>query len=126
MKHIVTKRSYKVGACAMALALLMATAGGAVVNANTAVNANTEQSLESQHGFSGSGGENGVLLEIKKPTEHVNQGVHHLESINQSGSQMDPSGQQSSWFGSFWGGVQKLWKLLCCGLGLPKWLYPSR
>ncbi|HEM5464758.1 hypothetical protein HO939_09100 [Streptococcus suis] len=120
MKHIVTKRSYKVGACAMALALLMTTAGGAVVNANT------EQSLKSEYGFSNGGGNGSVLIERKEQTPPLNQGVEYLEPINQNKSQMDPSEGQSSWFGSFWGGVQKLWKLLCCGLGLPKWLYPSR
>lgn len=33
MKRIVTKRSYKVGLCAMALALLMSTAGGVTAGA---------------------------------------------------------------------------------------------
>ncbi|AER19526.1 TPA: hypothetical protein TZM76_000791 [Streptococcus suis] len=115
MKHIVTKRSYKVGACAMALALLMTTAGGAVVNANTDVNSNTEQSLTSKYGFSDGGGKNNVLLERKEQTESFNHGVGDVESINYpSGSQMD----QSSWFGSFWKGVQRLWNALCGSVGL--------
>ncbi|HEL1999049.1 TPA: hypothetical protein TZI98_000692 [Streptococcus suis] len=112
MKHIVTKRSYKVGACAMALALLMTTAGGAVVNA--------EQNLTSTGEISERG--QGVLVAKPAPNQSFqNNGVTGLEPINNSGSQMD----QSSWFGSFWGGVQKLWKVLCCGLGLPEWLRPS-
>ncbi|HEM2805448.1 SSU0592/SSU0593 family protein [Streptococcus suis] len=119
MKHIVTKRSYKVGACAMALALLMTTAGGAVVNANTDVIANTEQSLKSDYGFSNGGGSGSVLIERKELTEPVNKGVYHVEPINHSESQMDPSEGQSSWFGSFWGGVKTFWKKLCCAVGLP-------
>ncbi|HEL9627562.1 SSU0592/SSU0593 family protein [Streptococcus suis] len=104
MKHIVTKRSYKVGACAMALALLMTTAGGAVVNANT------DQHLESSVGFEQSGE---VLLKQKELPKAVDPGVQNLESINQK---MAPS-EPKSWFGSFWGGVQRLWRALCCGLG---------
>ncbi|MGU7925309.1 SSU0592/SSU0593 family protein [Streptococcus suis] len=116
MKHIVTKRSYKVGACAMALALLMTTAGGAVVNA--------EQDLKSTGTISERG--NSVLVATPAPNQSFqNNGVNHLESINQFGSQMDPSEGQSSWFGSFWGRVKTFWKALCCGLGLPKWLCPS-
>lgn len=57
MKHIVTKRNYKVGACAMVLALLMTTAGGAVVNA--------EQRLNSPVGFEQ---RDEVLLELKEST----------------------------------------------------------
>ncbi|HEM2852484.1 TPA: hypothetical protein U0661_001945 [Streptococcus suis] len=106
MKHIVTKRSYKVGACAMALALLMTTAGGAVVNANT------DQHLESSVGFKQSGE---VLLKQKELPKAVDPGVQNLEPINQK---MAPS-VQKSWFGSFWDGVQKLWKALCCSVGLP-------
>ncbi|HEL1652834.1 TPA: hypothetical protein TXN44_000746 [Streptococcus suis] len=119
MKHIITKRSYKVGACAMALALLMTTAGGAVVNANI------DQSFESPHGFSGRGGGDGVLLEMKEQVGPNEEKVQNLESINPSVTPMVPSAQKS-WFDSFWGGVQRLWSTLCCGLGLPKWLYPSR
>ncbi|HEL2177695.1 hypothetical protein HPA88_06385 [Streptococcus suis] len=104
MKHIVTKRNYKVGACAMALALLMTTAGGAVVNANT------DQHLESSVGFEQSGE---VLLKQKELPKAVDPGVQNLESINQK---MAPS-EPKSWFGSFWGGVQRLWRALCCGLG---------
>ncbi|HEL1964894.1 TPA: hypothetical protein TYJ00_001069 [Streptococcus suis] len=115
MKHIITKRSYKVGACAMALALLMTTAGGAVVNA--------EQHIESQAGFEQRGN---LLLKLTEPNQTFNDGkIGDLEPVNPSGSPMAPS-VPKSWLGSFWGGVQKLWKLLCCGLGLPKWLYPSR
>ncbi|HEM4378133.1 TPA: SSU0592/SSU0593 family protein [Streptococcus suis] len=110
MKHIVTKRNYKVGACAMALALLMTTAGGAVVNANT------HQSFESSYGFSGRGGDGGVFLKLKGPTESVNQGVGNVEPVNPPVTQMAPS-EPKSWFGSFWGGVQRLWRALCCGLG---------
>ncbi|AND00103.1 SSU0592/SSU0593 family protein [Streptococcus suis] len=113
MKHIVTKRSYKVGACAMALALLMTTAGGAVVNANI------DQSLESPNGFASRGGENGVLLKINEQTESLNKGVENVEPINKYGSQMAPS-EPKSWFGSFWDGVQKLWKALCCSVGLTR------
>ncbi|HFI0464945.1 TPA: SSU0592/SSU0593 family protein [Streptococcus suis] len=106
MKHIVTKRNYKVGACAMALALLMATAGGAVVNA--------EQRLNSPVGFEQ---RDEVLLEIKGPKQSFNEGgVGNLESINQT--PMASSGQKSSWFGSFWGGVKTFWNALCCSVGL--------
>lgn len=93
----------------MALALLMTTAGGAVVNANI------DQSLESPNGFASRGGENGVLLKINEQTESLNKGVENVEPINKYGSQMD----QSSWFGSFWGGVKTFWKKLCCAVGLP-------
>ncbi|HEM5121349.1 TPA: hypothetical protein U1311_001582, partial [Streptococcus suis] len=92
MKHIVTKCNYKVGACAMALALLMTTAGGAVVNA--------EQRLNSPVGFEQRGE---VLLELKESTQPFGQGVQHLESMNPPAPQVAPSGQKSSWFGSFWG-----------------------
>ncbi|HEM6509407.1 TPA: hypothetical protein U2E14_001029 [Streptococcus suis] len=108
MKHIVTKRNYKVGACAMALALLMTTAGGVVVNA--------EQRLNSQFGFEQ---RDEVLLEIKGPKQSFNEGgVGNLESINSPMPQVAPSGQKSSWFGSFWGGVKTFWNALCCSVGL--------
>ncbi|HFI0091889.1 TPA: SSU0592/SSU0593 family protein [Streptococcus suis] len=104
---MVTKRKYKVGACAMALAVLMTTAGGAVVNA--------EQRLHSPVGFEQ---RDEVLLELKESTQPFGQGVQHLEPINPPVTQMAPSVQKSSWFGSFWGGVQKLWNALCCSVGL--------
>ncbi|HEL2007381.1 TPA: hypothetical protein TZS81_001411 [Streptococcus suis] len=108
MKHIVTKRNYKVGACAMALALLMTTAGGAVVNA--------EQQLSSPGGFEQRGE---VLLEKKGPEQPFTEGgVTDFEPINKPGSQMDPSEGQSSWFGSFWGRVKTFWNKLCCAMGL--------
>ncbi|MGU8075570.1 SSU0592/SSU0593 family protein [Streptococcus suis] len=108
MKHIVTKRSYKVGACAMALALLMTTAGGAVVNA--------EQQLSSPGGFEQ---HDEVLLEKKVPEEPFAEGgVTNFESINEPGSQMGPSVQKSSQFGSFWDGVKTFWNALCCSVGL--------
>ncbi|CYU76422.1 SSU0592/SSU0593 family protein [Streptococcus suis] len=107
MKHIVTKRNYKVGACAMALALLMTTAGGAVVNA--------EQRLNSPVGFEQ---RDEVLLELKESTQPFGQGVQHLEPINPPATQMAPSVQKSSWFGSFWGGVKTFWNALCCSVGL--------
>ncbi|HFU3861582.1 TPA: SSU0592/SSU0593 family protein [Streptococcus suis] len=110
MKHIVTKRSYKVGACAMAFALLMTTAGGAVVNA--------EQGLTSTGTISERG--NGVLLAERAPNQSFqNGGVNDLESINQNKSQIAPSEGQSSWFGSFWGRVKTFWNALCCSVGLP-------
>ncbi|MGU7860510.1 SSU0592/SSU0593 family protein [Streptococcus suis] len=109
MKHIVTKRSYKVGACAMALALLMTTAGGAVVNA--------DQRLTSTGSISERVG--GVLLATPAPNQSFqNNGVNNLESINQPESQMGPSVQKSSWFGSFWGRVKTFWNALCCSVGL--------
>ncbi|HEL1737910.1 TPA: hypothetical protein TXT52_000628 [Streptococcus suis] len=105
MKHIVTKRSYKVGACAMALALLMTTAGGAVVNANT------DQHLESPVGFEK---RNEVLVKLKESPKSFEPRVQNVEPINQ---QLAPS-VPKSWFGSFWDGVQKLWNALCCSVGL--------
>ncbi|MFI3051709.1 MULTISPECIES: SSU0592/SSU0593 family protein [Streptococcus] len=108
MKHIVTKRNYKVGACAMALALLMTTAGGAVVNA--------DQRLESSAGFEQRGD---VLLKLKESNQTFNEGgVGNLESINSPMPQVAPSVQKSSWFGSFWGGVKTFWNALCCSVGL--------
>ncbi|HEL2312485.1 TPA: hypothetical protein TZM64_000122 [Streptococcus suis] len=105
MKHIVTKRNYKVGACAMVLALLMTTAGGAVVNA--------EQDLKSTGTISERG--NSVLVATPALNKSFqNNGVNQLESINQK---MDPS-VQKSWFGSFWGGVKTFWNALCCSVGL--------
>ncbi|CYV10918.1 SSU0592/SSU0593 family protein [Streptococcus suis] len=112
MKHIVTKRSYKVGACAMALALLMTTAGGAVVNA--------EQGLSSDGGFVTRNDQ--VLIEQKLPNQNfINEGIEEVEPINRSNS----TEKNSSRFGGFWNGVKTFWKALCCGLGLPKWLCPS-
>lgn len=106
MKHIVTKRNYKIGACAMALALLMTTAGGAVVNA--------DQRLESPAGFVQRGD---VLLKLKESNQTFNEGeVSNVEPINSPMPQVAPS-VQKSWFGSFWGGVKKFWKALCCGVG---------
>ncbi|HFU4433091.1 TPA: SSU0592/SSU0593 family protein [Streptococcus suis] len=108
MKHIVTKRNYKVGACAMALALLMTTAGGAVVNA--------DQRLTSTGSISERG--DGVLLATPAQNQGFqNDGVHNLESINSPATQMAPS-VQKSWFGSFWGGVKTFWNALCCSVGL--------
>ncbi|MBO3838196.1 SSU0592/SSU0593 family protein [Streptococcus suis] len=107
MKHIVTKCNYKVGACAMVLALLMTTAGGAVVNA--------EQDLKSTGTISERG--NSVLVATPALNKSFqNNGVNQLESINQK---MDPS-VQKSWFGSFWGHVKTFWKALCCAVGLTR------
>ncbi|HEL1748140.1 TPA: hypothetical protein U0512_001206 [Streptococcus suis] len=109
MKHIVTKRNYKVGACAMALALLMTTAGGAVVNA--------EQRLTSTGNISERG--DSVLLATPAQSQGFqNGGVHNLESINSPMHQVAPSVQKSSWFGSFWSGVKTFWNALCCSVGL--------
>lgn len=107
MKHIVTKRNYKVGACAMALALLMTTAGGAVVNA--------DQCFESPAGFVQLGD---VVLKLKESNQTFNEGeVGNLELIYSPMPQVTPS-VQKSWFGSFWGGVKTFWNALCCSVGL--------
>ncbi|MCB2862915.1 SSU0592/SSU0593 family protein [Streptococcus suis] len=107
MKHIVTKRNYKVGACAMALALLMTTAGGAVVNA--------EQHLESSVGLVQRGD---VLLKLKESNQSFNEGeVGNLEPANPTVPPM-ASSVQKSWFSSFWGGVKTFWNALCCSVGL--------
>ncbi len=106
MKHIVTKRNYKVGACAMALALLMTTAGGAVVNA--------EQHLESSVGLVQRGD---VLLKLKESNQSFNEGeVGNLEPVNPTVPPM-ASSVQKSWFSSFWGGVKNILEciMLFCG-----------
>ncbi|AGG64171.1 hypothetical protein NJAUSS_0697 [Streptococcus suis SC070731] len=90
----------------MALALLMTTAGGAVVNA--------EQHLESSVGLVQRGD---VLLKLKESNQSFNEGeVGNLEPVNPTVPPM-ASSVQKSWFSSFWGGVKTFWEAICRGVG---------
>ncbi|HEM5122125.1 MULTISPECIES: SSU0592/SSU0593 family protein [Streptococcus] len=102
MKQLVTKRSYKIGLSAMALALLMTTAGGATAHASTET-----YSVETR-------GDTKVYRLLEAPAESFAQGSIVLKPVNNSTTK--PS-ETKSWFNSFWSSVKTFWKALCCGVG---------
>ncbi|WP_105183187.1 SSU0592/SSU0593 family protein [Streptococcus suis] len=96
MKHIVTKRNYKVGACAMALALLMTTAGGAVVNAEEITVYTSPKGSES-------------FISVEKTNiGGFSEGDIKTEPMNKREEpQMFPPSK--SGFDWFWGGLKTFW-----------------
>ncbi|MGU7947225.1 SSU0592/SSU0593 family protein [Streptococcus suis] len=102
MKQLVTKHSYKIGLSAMALALLMTTAGGATAHAST-----DTYSVETQ-------GETKVYRLLENPAESFAQGGIVLKPVNSFTTK--PS-ETKSWFASFWSSVKTFWKAFCHGVG---------
>ncbi|WP_174853976.1 SSU0592/SSU0593 family protein [Streptococcus suis] len=96
MKRIVTKRSYKVGLCAMALALLMSTAGGVTAGAQ-------DYSVKSSGALKPIG--NGMFMKMEysafpKDTPIENNGVTELRSVNSQNA--DSVNSSDSWFWNLW------------------------
>ncbi|HEM3232232.1 SSU0592/SSU0593 family protein [Streptococcus suis] len=102
MKQLVTKRSYKIGLSAMALVLLMTTAGGAVAHA------------ESTLFFSPGGSETFISIE-KSNIDNWSSGTIKTESLNQTHFYQE---ENESWYGKIWGGLKTFWNSWCCGFGL--------
>ncbi|HEM5931352.1 TPA: hypothetical protein U2C31_000296 [Streptococcus suis] len=92
MKRIVTKRSYKVGLCAMALALLMSTAGGVTAGAQ-------DYSVKSSGTLKPIGYKVFMITE-HSPSYTMNEGVENLRSIN--GQDADSVNSSDSWFWNLW------------------------
>ncbi|CYU18934.1 hypothetical protein HO624_06740 [Streptococcus suis] len=92
MKRIVTKRSYKVGLCAMALALLMSTAGGVTAGAQ-------DYSVKSSGTLKPIGYKVFMITE-HSPSYATNEGVENLKSIN--GQDADSANSSDSWFWNLW------------------------
>ncbi|MFM0787453.1 hypothetical protein P7J41_00590 [Streptococcus suis] len=92
MKRIVTKRSYKVGLCAMALALLMSTAGGVTAGAQ-------DYSVKSSGDLKPIG--NGMFMKLESSAAPIeNTGVSGLRSIHIQNT--DSSNSSDSWFWKLW------------------------
>ncbi|HFU3725065.1 TPA: SSU0592/SSU0593 family protein [Streptococcus suis] len=96
MKRIVTKRSYKVGLCTMALALLMSTAGGVTAGAQ-------DYHVESSGALKPIG--NGTFMKMEysafpKDTPIENNGVTELKSV--SSQNADSVNSSDSWFWNLW------------------------
>ncbi|HEM5188882.1 TPA: hypothetical protein U1305_001994 [Streptococcus suis] len=102
MKQLVTKRSYKIGLSAMALVLLMTTAGGATAHASTGT-----YSVETR-------GDAEVYRLLETPARSFTQGVVFLKPVNNSTTK--PS-ETKSWFDSFWSSVKTFWEAFCRGVG---------
>ncbi|ASW50632.2 hypothetical protein HO944_01845 [Streptococcus suis] len=102
MKQLVTKRSYKIGLSAMALVLLMTTAGGATAHASKGT-----YSVETR-------GDAKVYRLLEAPTESFAQGGIVLKPVNNSTTK--PS-ETKSWFDSFWSSVKTFWEAFCRGVG---------
>ncbi|HEM3076409.1 SSU0592/SSU0593 family protein [Streptococcus suis] len=109
MKQLVTKHSYKIGLSAMALALLMTTAGGAVAHAET--HAET-------YYYSSDKGSETHTSNVQTNIGGFSEGVVTTESINNSNSHRE---QNKSLGSRFWDGLKRFWSSWCCGFGL-KWL----
>ncbi|MGU7860513.1 SSU0592/SSU0593 family protein [Streptococcus suis] len=92
MKRIVTKRSYKVGLCAMALALLMSTAGGVTAGAQDySVKSSGELKPMSEGVF---------MIFESSATPIENNGVSGLRSIHSQDA--DSANSSDSWFWNLW------------------------
>ncbi|MHC3500478.1 SSU0592/SSU0593 family protein [Streptococcus suis] len=103
MKQLVTKRSYKIGLSAMALVLLMTTAGGAVAHAEEITVYISPKGSES-------------FISVEKPNiGGFAEGVVTTESINNSNSHRE---QNKSLGSRFWAGLKRFWSSWCCGFGL--------
>ncbi|HEM4120024.1 hypothetical protein HO476_07655 [Streptococcus suis] len=104
MKQLVAKRSYKVGLSAMALVLLMTTAGGATAHAHAS---RDTYSVETQ-------GDGKIYRLLDNPAESFAQGIVFLKPVNNSTT--EPS-ETKSWFDSFWSSVKTFWEAFCHRVG---------
>ncbi|MBL6515136.1 hypothetical protein JNE40_05345 [Streptococcus suis] len=104
MKQLVKKRSYKIGLSAMALVLLMTTAGGATAHAHAS---RDTYSIETQ-------GDDKIYRLLDNPAESFAQGGIVLKPVNSFTTK--PS-ETKSWFASFWSSVKTFWKAFCHGVG---------
>ncbi|WP_105183188.1 SSU0592/SSU0593 family protein [Streptococcus suis] len=91
MKQLVTKRSYKIGLSAMALVLLMTTAGGATAHASTDTYSVVTEGETTKY----------ILLENKVEDPFNNGQIKNLSSVNPSIS----SKEECSWISSLWKGL---------------------
>ncbi|HEM4973142.1 TPA: hypothetical protein U1185_002084, partial [Streptococcus suis] len=100
MKRIVTKRGYKVGLCAMALALLMSTAGGVTAGAKDYhVESSGELKPMSE----------GVFMKLESSAAPIeNTGVTGLRAINSQDA--DSANSSDSWFWNLWKKFKKVFQ----------------
>ncbi|CYV75451.1 SSU0592/SSU0593 family protein [Streptococcus suis] len=102
MKQLVTKHSYKIGLSAMALVLLMTTAGGATAHASTGT-----YSVETRD-------DDKIYRLLEKPAESFEQGSVVLKPVN---NPITKPSEPKSWFASFWSSVKTFWEAFCRGVG---------
>ncbi|MGU8050887.1 SSU0592/SSU0593 family protein [Streptococcus suis] len=105
MKQLVTKRSYKIGLSAVALVLLMTTAGGAAAHAEEITVYTSPKGSES-------------FISVEKTNiGGFSEGDIKTEPMNKREEpQMFPPSK--SGFDWFWGGLKTFWNSWCCGFGL--------
>ncbi|NQK21035.1 hypothetical protein HO515_07460 [Streptococcus suis] len=106
MKQLVTKRSYKIGLSAMALVLLMTTAGGVVAHAET--HAET-------YYYSSDKGSETHTSNVQTNIGGFSEGDIKTEPMNKREQMFPPSKSGFDWF---WGGLKTFWNSWCCGFGL--------
>ncbi|HEM4258650.1 hypothetical protein HO421_04940 [Streptococcus suis] len=102
MKQLVTKHSYKIGLSAMALVLLMTTAGGATAHASTGT-----YSVETRD-------DGKIYRLLEKPAESFEQGSVVLKPVN---NPITKPSEPKSWFASFWSSVKTFWEAFCHRVG---------
>ncbi|HEM4334778.1 hypothetical protein HCB55_08600 [Streptococcus suis] len=105
MKRIVTKRSYKVGLCAMALALLMSTAGGVTAGAQG-------------HKFTSSDSSamrNTQVLVKGNPSNRSSVKTLKVATPRAAGSK-----KQKTWYESLWSTIKKFFEQLRHGFHLER------
>lgn len=109
MKRIVTKRSYKVGLCAMALALLMSTAGGVTAGAKDYhVTSSGELKPMSE----------GVFMKLESSSNLIeNEGIVVKSISNQN---TNPNNLNESWYWKFWDKVKLFFKRFREGFGIQR------
>ncbi|HEL2007384.1 TPA: hypothetical protein TZS81_001414 [Streptococcus suis] len=108
MKRIVTKHSYKVGLCAMALALLMSTAGGVTAGAQDySVKSSGELKPMSE----------GVFMIFDSSSNFINEGIM-VKSI--SSQNTNPKNLNGSWYWKFWDKVKLFFKRFREGFGIQR------
>ncbi|MGU7959054.1 SSU0592/SSU0593 family protein [Streptococcus suis] len=104
MKQLVAKRSYKIGLSAMALVLLMTTAGGATAHAHAS---RDTYSVETR-------GDDKIYRLLENPTESFAQGSVVLKPVN---NPITKPSEPKSWFASFWSSVKTFWEAFCHRVG---------
>ncbi len=106
MKRIVTKRSYKVGLCAMALALLMSTAGGVTAGAQG-------------HNFTSSDSpamrNTQVLVKGNTSNRSSHDGPVKIAMPRAAGSK-----KPKTWYESLWSTIKKVFEQLRHGFHLER------
>ncbi|WP_029186375.1 SSU0592/SSU0593 family protein [Streptococcus suis] len=109
MKRIVIKRSYKVGLCAMALALLMSTAGGVTAGAKDYhVTSSGELKPMSE----------GVFMKLESSSNFIeNEGIM-VKSI--SSQNTNPKNLNGPWYWKFWDKVKLFFKRFREGFGIQR------